>query len=74
MPSVYRSGFSNFKTRLCVVQLVHFMENDRFGEIGEIHDSIFQHIISKENLFAAWREFQNGKMGKQDVLEFSRTF
>lgn len=41
---------------------------------GEIHGGIFQHIISKENLFAAWREFQKGKMGKEDVLVFSEHF
>lgn len=35
---------------------------------------MFQHIISKENIFAAWREFQKGKMGKQDVLIFSEHF
>ena len=77
-PSVYRSGFSNFKTRLCVARYNWLTLWKMIGSVksggGEIHDSIFQHIISKENLFAAWREFQNGKMGKQDVLEFSEHF
>lgn len=39
-----------------------------------IHGSVFEHIISKENIFAAWREFQKGKMGKQDVLVFAEHF
>jgi len=53
------------------------MKNNRLGKSvggGVIHGSIFEHIISKENIFAAWREFQRGKMGKQDVLEFSEHF
>ena len=51
------------------------MKNDRLGECrGVIHRDIFEHIISKEDLFAAWREFQKGKMGKQDVLAFSEHF
>jgi len=38
---------------------------------GGIHGSLFEQIISPENIFAAWREFQQGKMRKRDVLEFS---
>jgi retron-type reverse transcriptase len=45
------------------------------GRGGEVtHGSIFEHIISKENLFAAWREFQKGKMSKLDVLAFAEHF
>lgn len=53
------------------------MENNRFSESlcsGFGHTDLFERIISKENLFAAWREFQKGKMGKQDVLAFSEHF
>ena len=59
------------------IQLIHLMENNRLGESfcsGFGHTDLFERIISKENLFAAWREFQKGKMGKQDVLEFSEHF
>jgi retron-type reverse transcriptase len=35
---------------------------------------LFKRIISKENLFAAWREFQKGKMSKKDVLVFAEHF
>lgn len=34
------------------------------------YKNIFAQIISIENLFAAWTEFQSGKMGRIDVLEF----
>lgn len=55
------------------------MKNNRFDKHGSagggvIHGSIFESIISKENIFAAWREFQKGKMGKQDVLAFAEHF
>lgn len=59
------------------VQLTDFMENNRLGKgiVGSIgHDNLFERIISKENIFAAWREFQRGKMGKQDVLVFAEHF
>ena len=41
------------------------------GEV--IHDSIFEKIISLENLFLAWQEFAKGKRKKPEVqkLEFS---
>jgi len=32
--------------------------------------NLFEEIISLENLFCAWREFQSGKMKKSDVREF----
>lgn len=38
---------------------------------GGIHGSLFEKVISLENLFAAWREFQRGKRFKEDVLEFA---
>ena len=51
------------------------MKKDRFGKITENgcwHSFLlFETIISAENIFAAWREFQKGKMSKIDVLEFS---
>ena len=53
------------------------MENNRLAvrlDSGIGHKDLFEHIISKENIFAAWREFQKGKMGKQDVLIFSEHF
>ncbi|MBI2086810.1 MAG: hypothetical protein HYT69_01410 [Candidatus Zambryskibacteria bacterium] len=33
--------------------------------------SIFNHIVSAENLFAAWRVFKKGKTRKPDVIEFA---
>lgn len=33
--------------------------------------SLFKKIISTKNLFGAWREFQKGKMRKDDVLAFA---
>jgi retron-type reverse transcriptase len=58
------------------IQLIHLMKNNRFSEsIGDSgHVDLFGRIVSKENLFAAWREFQKGKMGKEDVLIFSEHF
>lgn len=51
------------------------MKNNRFGKsLGGgtiIGYSLFGHIVSPQNIFAAWREFQSGKMKKKDVLEFS---
>lgn len=44
------------------------------GGGGGLKSHVFEHIISKENLFAAWREFQKGKMGKLDVLAFNEHF
>lgn len=38
---------------------------------GGFNRSIFEHIVSVENLFAAWREFKKGKTKKPDVIEFS---
>jgi len=35
-----------------------------------IRHSIFEEIISLENLFLAWKEFKKGKRKKQDVQEF----
>lgn len=35
---------------------------------------IYEYTISRENIFAAWREFQNGKMKKSDVLDFAKNF
>ncbi len=53
------------------------MKNDRFGKcllLGGNHGGLYERVISKENLFAAWREFQKGKMGKRDVLAFAERF
>ena len=36
--------------------------------------SIFEKIISLENLFLAWQEFSKGKIKKKDVLEFKSRF
>ncbi|KKW13658.1 MAG: RNA-directed DNA polymerase (Reverse transcriptase) [Parcubacteria group bacterium GW2011_GWA2_50_10b] len=50
------------------------MEDNRSHEIsvgGGFNGSIFSHITSVENLFAAWREFKKGKSKKSDVVEFS---
>ncbi|MGH2613300.1 MAG: reverse transcriptase domain-containing protein, partial [Rhabdochlamydiaceae bacterium] len=38
------------------------------------HSGLFEQIIAKENLFAAWREFQVGKMRKTDVAAFAEKF
>ncbi len=35
---------------------------------------MYRKIIARENIFAAWREFQNGKTNKTDVLAFSEHF
>lgn len=58
------------------IQLIHLMKNNRFSEsVGSGgHVDLFERIISKENIFAAWREFQRGKMRKEDVLAFSEHF
>ncbi len=34
------------------------------------HDFLFDHIVSLENLFLAWKEFRRGKLKKQDVQIF----
>jgi len=34
---------------------------------NEIVHSVFEKIISLENLFLAWREFKKGKTNKKDV-------
>ncbi len=49
------------------------LEDDGLGNScgGGIHGSLFEKIISPENIFAAWREFQKGKMRKADVLAFA---
>lgn len=41
------------------------------GSGGGVHGSLFEKIIAPENIFAAWREFQRGKMKKPDVLAFA---
>ena len=38
---------------------------------GGFDGSIFEHIVSVENLFSAWREFKKGKTKKPDVIEFA---
>jgi retron-type reverse transcriptase len=50
------------------------MENNRLGVLGSVHESLYEEIVSKENLFAAWREFQRGKTSKIDVLIFMQNF
>lgn len=40
---------------------------------GDFH-GLYSIIISKENLFTGWREFQRGKKNKKDVLEFSLNY
>jgi retron-type reverse transcriptase len=58
-------------TLVCkAIQLTNLMKNDGFGKIGT-HDALYERIISTANLFAAWREFKSGKLGKKDVLAFS---
>ena len=50
------------------------MEDNRSYESlvgGGFDGSIFEHIVSVENLFSAWREFNKGKTKKPDVIEFS---
>lgn len=42
--------------------------------LGGRRHSIYDYIISGENIFAAWREFQSGKMKKADVLDFAKNF
>src|SRR3989344_2406155 len=39
------------------------------GDKGISH-SIFEEIISLENLFLAWKEFKKGKSKKKDIQEF----
>lgn len=46
------------------------MENEAEVRGGGIHGSLFEKVISLENLFVAWREFQCGKRFKEDVLAF----
>lgn len=38
---------------------------------GVIHSSLFEEIISVENLFLAWEEFKRGKTKKQDIAVFA---
>lgn len=38
---------------------------------GGFNSCLFDHVISLENLFAAWREFRRGKTGKFEVQEFA---
>src|SRR3989338_7315779 len=50
------------------------MEDNRSYESlvgGGFDGSIFEHIVSVENLFSAWREFKKGKTKKPDVIEFA---
>lgn len=49
-------------------------ENPRDSRGGGSHRSLYEKIIARENIFAAWREFQNGKTRKSDVLIFSENF
>lgn len=49
-------------------------ENSRDSRGGGSTSSLHQKIIAQENLFAAWREFQNGKTTKTDVLAFAENF
>ena len=37
---------------------------------NEIHNDVFDQIISLDNLFLAWREFKRGKTKKLEVQEF----
>lgn len=53
------------------IQLTRLMKNNRFGKRGFHSDSLYERIISLENLCAAWREFKSGKLGKMDVLRFA---
>lgn len=55
------------------IQLPQLMEDDRLGELRSTHD-LFDEVVSRTNLFAAWREFQKGKTAKKDVLEFAQDF
>ncbi|KKW27396.1 MAG: Retron-type reverse transcriptase [Parcubacteria group bacterium GW2011_GWB1_52_7] len=41
--------------------------------MGGGHQSLFEQIISFENIFGAWKEFKRGKMRKAEVLEFYST-
>lgn len=54
------------------------MKNNRESKIctgGGINShNVFDNIISLRNLFAAWREFQKGKLNKKDVFNYSRCF
>lgn len=55
------------------------MENHWLGKFNKIgrgvkSHSFYDYITSRENIFAAWREFQNGKMKKSDVLNFAKNF
>ena len=38
---------------------------------GSVLSTVFERIISVENLFSAWREFKRGKTKKQDVAAFA---
>jgi len=46
------------------------MGTSKFGW-GGLKSSLFDHVISLENLFAAWREFKRGKTGRLEVQEFA---
>ena len=43
----------------------------KFRRERESFHGLYSTIISRENLFIAWREFQRGKKNKKDVLEFT---
>lgn len=48
------------------------MKDNRLRKsVGGRHSGVFDRIISPSNLFAAWREFKNGKTNKKDVLAFA---
>ncbi|MBI3626913.1 hypothetical protein HY224_02620, partial [Candidatus Uhrbacteria bacterium] len=40
--------------------------------MSQIHKSLFEQIISLENLLAAWQEFKKDKRQKGDVQIFER--
>lgn len=46
------------------------MGTSKFRGGGGLNSNFFAHVISLENLFAAWREFKKGKTGKIEVQEF----
>ena len=47
------------------------MGTSKFVRGGRINSILFEHIISLENLFLAWKEFKKGKTSKIEVQEFA---
>ena len=43
----------------------------KISRAGGFNRSIFEHIVSIENLFSAWKKFKRGKTKKRDVIEFA---